>query len=302
MNVLNDMLSITDDPRMLHAAVVHFPIVLAWSGLALLIVLVLRRGGNRTLRWAAVANYAALLAFAFLATQTGDAAEGRLGLISTAAEQTLHDHDELAEKLWLFALAALVGVGAGWLRKQPAALAGRIFALLSGLTAAGWVSVTAHHGGTLVYKHDVIPPPRATPAPAAPAARENDAAPAALAQSDVRITHFREQVWPLLLDNCVGCHQGDEPAANFRLTSMSEILRGGDSGPAIVPGRPDDSLLYRTVAWIHDAPKMPLESDQLSADKIAILSRWIMDGAAWEAVEFDEANELEGDQTPRNEP
>ena len=60
--------------------------------------------------------------------------------------------------------------------------------------------------------------------------------------------HFELEIRPLLADKCTHCHSGDddaEPDLAFR--SREELLAGGDYGPAIIPGRGDESLLIRAV-------------------------------------------------------
>jgi hypothetical protein len=60
--------------------------------------------------------------------------------------------------------------------------------------------------------------------------------------------HFTDFVAPLLRSRCVSCHGPDKVKGGLRLDSRESILKAGDSGmPAIVPGRPDESLLLQAV-------------------------------------------------------
>jgi hypothetical protein len=95
---------------------------------------------------------------------------------------------------------------------------------------------------------------------------------------DGKTTRFREQVRPLL-QRCVNCHSGDEPAAGLNLSRRSLALKGGESGPALRPGRAAESLLFSMVSSKKMPPKKPL-----SAEEIARLRHWIDDGAAWEGT------------------
>jgi hypothetical protein len=99
----------------------------------------------------------------------------------------------------------------------------------------------------------------------------------ALAASD-ETEFFERSVRPLLASRCLGCHAGDKPAAGLRLDGRDRLLRGGQSGPAAVPGRPDESLLVKAVR--HEGPKMPV-GGKLAAQEIAALERWVRDGLAW---------------------
>src|SRR5262245_61879620 len=66
---------------------------------------------------------------------------------------------------------------------------------------------------------------------------------------------FVEKVAAILERRCVRCHGGDSPKGKLSLTTRAGALKGGASGPAIVPGRPDESLLAEMIAG--EAPEMP---------------------------------------------
>ena len=90
---------------------------------------------------------------------------------------------------------------------------------------------------------------------------------------------FEAKVRPLLVSRCHTCH-GETAAGGLRLDSRAGLLRGGKSGPAAVPGKPEQSLLLQAVAHTHARLKMP-PNGQLEPQEIASLSQWIQDGAAW---------------------
>ena len=58
---------------------------------------------------------------------------------------------------------------------------------------------------------------------------------------------FAKEVQPILADKCVGCHRGDSAPSGLKLDSPTGILAGGDSGPAVIPGDPDGSLLIQAI-------------------------------------------------------
>ncbi len=95
--------------------------------------------------------------------------------------------------------------------------------------------------------------------------------------------YFESKVRPVLVENCYQCHG---PAAktvfgNLRIGNREALLKGGDSGPAVVPGQPDDSLLIRAIR--HDGPvKMP-PSGKLKAADVDALTEWVKRGAVWPA-------------------
>ncbi len=92
------------------------------------------------------------------------------------------------------------------------------------------------------------------------------------------IDFFEKKVRPLLVEKCLECH-GDDPddiQGGLRLTSRAEILSGGDSGPAIVPGKPKQSLLVDCINY--GKYEMPPD-EKMSAAEIAIFVKWIEMGA-----------------------
>jgi hypothetical protein len=89
---------------------------------------------------------------------------------------------------------------------------------------------------------------------------------------------FEQSVRPLLAENCYSCHADKKQKGGLRLDSLESILKGGDSGPAVVPGKPEESLLV--VAVNYAGPEMP-PTGKLAAEKIAVLTRWISVGAPW---------------------
>ncbi|MBG89906.1 MAG: hypothetical protein CMO80_23830 [Verrucomicrobiales bacterium] len=98
-----------------------------------------------------------------------------------------------------------------------------------------------------------------------------------------REEHFELHVRPLLVQKCADCHSG-KPSAKNRLYVLSRdaLLRGGDYGPAIVPGDSEASLLLESVKRIHKELKMPPDaSDRLTAREIDHLVTWVNDGAYW---------------------
>ena len=117
---------------------------------------------------------------------------------------------------------------------------------------------------------------------------------AAAAQSEPnadQLAFFEAKVRPLLVERCHKCHAGDKAKGELWLDSASAILHGGDSGPAVVPGKPDESLLIGAVRY--ESFEMP-PSGKLADDEIAILERWVTDGAYWpkEAAKARAAHEF----------
>ena len=96
------------------------------------------------------------------------------------------------------------------------------------------------------------------------------------ARPDSAETDFEKTVAPLLIAKCVECHSGEDPKGNFDLTSREKMLSGGESGPALVAGRPDESPIWQRIAADEMPPKHPL-SDQ----EKGLIRNWIDNGARW---------------------
>lgn len=95
---------------------------------------------------------------------------------------------------------------------------------------------------------------------------------------------FETQVRPVLAAKCVKCHGPDKSSAGLRVDSREALLRGGENGPALVPGKPDESLLIK-AARRHDKDVSAMPPDKpLVADEVLSLEKWVRDGAVWPAT------------------
>jgi hypothetical protein len=86
---------------------------------------------------------------------------------------------------------------------------------------------------------------------------------------------FETEVLPLLKARCQKCHTGETPQGGLRLERRSDLLKGGDSGPAIRLAAAESSLLWEKLA----ANEMPREGAPLTAAEKGLLRQWINDGA-----------------------
>src|SRR5215510_7698988 len=85
---------------------------------------------------------------------------------------------------------------------------------------------------------------------------------------------FEARIRPVLANNCYSCHT-ENKLGGLRVDSRVALLEGGNSGPAIVPGRPDESLLIKAVRHSDPRLKMPMGGARLSDNAIADLRYWI---------------------------
>jgi hypothetical protein len=94
------------------------------------------------------------------------------------------------------------------------------------------------------------------------------------------IDYFEKKVRPVLVARCHACHSAGAKKirGGLRLDTRAGMLRGGDSGPALVPGEPDRSLLIRAVRHTDPALRMP-PKEKLSPQEVADLEAWVRAGA-----------------------
>jgi len=90
---------------------------------------------------------------------------------------------------------------------------------------------------------------------------------------------FNGAVAPLLVRSCLGCHNGSEAGGGLDLTRRETLLKGGDGGPAVVPGAADESYLLDRVAAGEMPP--PGKAAPLTPEHVAALTAWVRSGAPW---------------------
>jgi hypothetical protein len=96
-------------------------------------------------------------------------------------------------------------------------------------------------------------------------------------------TFFELKIRPVLAGKCFKCHGGSKVSSGLRVDSRAALLKGGDSGPAIVPGDPDKSVLIQAVRHTHATLQMPPD-EKLPDTTAADLATWVRQGAAWPQV------------------
>ncbi|MCB1277480.1 c-type cytochrome domain-containing protein [Prosthecobacter sp.] len=112
---------------------------------------------------------------------------------------------------------------------------------------------------------------------------------ACLAASSVHAAvNFEKELLPVITKKCVDCHkapavvngQKKEPKAGLRLDASWAILKGSENGPVLTPGAPDKSGIYESVILPKDDDgHMPSKGEDLTKEEIALLKKWIEEGA-----------------------
>ena len=96
--------------------------------------------------------------------------------------------------------------------------------------------------------------------------------------SPEQVQFFESQVRPVLVEHCLGCHGEKKVKAGLRLDSRASAIAGGDSGPSVVPGKPEESPLIAAIKY--EGPEMPPKG-KLPQRQVEALTQWVKMGAPW---------------------
>jgi len=105
------------------------------------------------------------------------------------------------------------------------------------------------------------------------------------------IEFFEKQVRPLLVKQCLSCHGPAQQFSSLRVDSLEALLKGGNRGPAIIPGDATLSLLAKSVR--HEGLKMPMGS-KLAPEEVSAIEKWITLGAPWPSASAASATSAPG--------
>jgi hypothetical protein len=110
------------------------------------------------------------------------------------------------------------------------------------------------------------------------------AAPAAAEPTAEQVEHFEKKVRPVLAEHCFKCHSSHAKKlkGGLLLDSRAGLLKGGDDGPAVVPGRPEKSRFIEAITYKNPDLQMPPKG-RLPERAIADLTAWVKMGAPWPA-------------------
>lgn len=110
-------------------------------------------------------------------------------------------------------------------------------------------------------------------------------------EADEAAEFFEARIRPVLVRECHGCHGSREPEAGLSLLTRESMLKGGQQGPAAVPGQPDESLILAAIEH-RDGMKMPPKGKRLERRTIDDIRRWIEQGAVFPAESTAKAGEI----------
>ena len=258
-----------------HVVVVHFPVALLIL-LALIEVLRWRRKtGSMDQTVALIAVIAALSSI--VAMIQGLMLGGDDGESDYARLVALHKWLGIATTVVACAAAIIA------LRRQLGDTIGltRIYRAFV-LPGAILVSLTGHYGGALVHgeKHLRIMPWEIWQ----DLFGAKQSAPLDPAHVDIpeKIDFYRD-IDPIFKKVCYECHDAKEQKGELRMDSREAQLKGGEGGPSIIPGDSKKSLAMIRIRGEGEDPRMPKKKPPLSEREIALIAKWIDQGAEWPA-------------------
>lgn len=256
-----------------HPSLVHLPIGI------LLAVVAIEVGA----RWPRFSGARGAVPLLLLVGAWSALAAGIVGLLLAGP-----DHD--ADALWwhkrlglAVAVFAVVAYALAQRRSGPEANLGRAYPAALVLTALALL-FGGHLGGELTHGEGYLTRYMADPLRAViglPSKATLTAPPMESLEEAVVYTHL---VQPILTDKCVTCHSSDQSKGGLVLESAEGLQTGGDDGDALVPGRPDESLLIQRI-WLpldHDDHMPPRGKPQVSVAEAELIKWWIAQGASYE--------------------
>ena len=130
-------------------------------------------------------------------------------------------------------------------------------------------------------KKPPVPAPAPAAKPAAPAAKAPASVSAAPTLTADQSAFFENKIRPILASQCLKCHSAAEGKVKggLALDTREGVLKGGDSGPAVIPGNPDKSPLIRAVRYTDPNLQMPPKGEKLTDAQVADLVAWVKMGA-----------------------
>ncbi|HEX6987729.1 MAG TPA: c-type cytochrome domain-containing protein, partial [Planctomycetaceae bacterium] len=90
---------------------------------------------------------------------------------------------------------------------------------------------------------------------------------------------YARDVQPLLTKYCAGCHNADDASGDFVLDDFDSLMKGGENGAVLVPGKVDESRLIRLIEGTAEPVMPPDKEPAPTADEVAVLKAWIAAGA-----------------------
>jgi uncharacterized membrane protein len=270
----------------LHPGIVHFPIALLAVAALFETLQLLRKkaepaAGTPALAWLAAAAAVPATLFGFMLAD----AEG--------SEGALIDRHQ-----WLGVASTVVAVVAALAAIKAKSSLGALRVMRGALIlGAGLVMATGYIGGELVFGENHLfkcfepekpKPPAEKPDGKTPETGTPDKKDALLIPVSAKVD-FAKEIAPIIKDMCFRCHGGEKVKGKFKLNTKALAMEGGESGKAILPGKPTLSKFYTSLVDKDEDVLMPPPKEKVrpSKEQIEKIRLWIEQGADWpDGVEF----------------
>lgn len=111
-------------------------------------------------------------------------------------------------------------------------------------------------------------------------------------------TRFEKEVWPLLQAKCLKCHGETKPKGGYRLDYRDGLIKGGESGPSVKPGKAGESLFIKVIEYGGDIQMPP--SGKLADKEVALLRSWVDGGLPWKkGIGADPTKVVQHEEKPK---
>ncbi len=94
---------------------------------------------------------------------------------------------------------------------------------------------------------------------------------------------FMKEIAPIFVQSCIACHNAKKAESKYIMTNFAQLFKGGQRGEGtnLIPGKPDESDFIELI-HLDGEPRMPYKQDPLPAEKIALIEKWVKEGAAYD--------------------
>ncbi|MFM1920948.1 MAG: hypothetical protein RLZZ303_2582 [Candidatus Hydrogenedentota bacterium] len=287
-----NLLETLENPSMMHAAVVHFPIVLFLMAVpAAAAVYFLPR--HTWLRAGVFFFFVLLAGASYVAEETGEKAYGVVPAeLSQAVWDQIHQHEQLAELLKFIAAAGAGLLLISFIPYDFFRKGGALLALCAALAGSILCGVTAHYGGDLVYTHGVgtkllkdslVAKP--TDSKAEEKAEDEELVPIRpIDLEEAKKVSFTRDIAPIMESRCLDCHDGPDADGAYDVRTVASLLAAGEEhGPGVIPGDADGSPVVKFIRG-ELRPRMPKRKPPLPEEELHLIRLWIAAGAADDSV------------------
>ena len=276
-------LDTVNNPSMLHAAIVHFPVVLATLGLPLLLASAVFEK-NRTLRMMTLLTFVLLTVACIVAEESGEGAYEHVpNDLPQYQWEAVDEHERLGELMKFFGGATAILVAISFVPTPVVRKTATLAAAAGAIASSILVAVTAHQGGHLVYEYGigtVLIEDEEKSGKEKPEEEEELVAIKDFTPAEAEAVSYTNDIVPLMQQYCTDCHEdGGESEGGWDATTVANMLmEGKKAGAGVIPGDPDNSSVVKYIRG-ELKPRMPKRKPALSVEELHVIRMWIAAGA-----------------------